>query len=107
MISVASSESLSVAIFSIRESPSPKTPARSQALAISWDPRAALVTPVTEMPTLLSRSTSARALWYILSRSISNRGPVRLLLLIVFPRFAEMPLAPSLRGDPEIESMRR
>ena len=50
-------------MFSIRESPSPRTPARSIASAISGEPRVAFVTPVTEMPRMASFSTSVRALW--------------------------------------------
>ena len=50
------------AIFSTRESPSPVTPARSQALAISGEPKVALVTPVTEIPFSRRRVTNVRAL---------------------------------------------
>ncbi len=79
----------------MRESPSPLTPARSNERAISGEPRVAFVTAVTEMPRSASRSTSVRALWWILSRSISNRGAV-----IVRPRSAssqapETPQGPS------------
>lgn len=51
-----------VAMFSIRESPRFRTPARNQVFAISGEPSAALVTPVTEMPRSPNLETRVRAL---------------------------------------------
>ncbi len=53
---------LSVMMFSILESPKSRTPASSQVLAISVDPRHALVTPVTLIPFFSSWVTKEWAL---------------------------------------------
>ena len=76
-ISVISAGTLAkriASMFSMRESPIPHTPARSNEFATSVEPSVALVTPVTEIPRWASRLTSMLALWWIFSRSISSRG---------------------------------
>ncbi len=65
-----------LSMFAIRESANRATPPASITSAISGHPSAALVTPVTEIPRSPNRSTRARALCWILPRSMSSRGAV-------------------------------
>jgi len=81
-------------MFSMRESPSERTPARSMAPATSGDPSVALVMPVTEIPRGDSRSTRVRALWWSLRRSISSRGA------FIARRRRASPAAPGRRRGP-------